>query len=103
MREGCLAADKVIHVHQGVKSLPPHEPCDHASDMDAGRAGRPAAEGERDFDVPLPIDQYAEEGLCKGVGLELTVGPGHIGAPEIGTAALPDESRPEVRDAWEPI
>ena len=86
-----------------MKSLPPHEPGDRTGLTDAGRAGRPAAEGKRDEDVPPPIDQDAKEGLYEGVGSELTVGPGHIGVLEIGTAALPDESRPEVCDAREPV
>ena len=82
--EGRLAADKGVHIDQGVEALPPHKPGNRAGDADTRHAGGPAAEGEHDVDISPPIDQYAEEGLCEGVGSELTVGSGYVGAPEVG-------------------
>ena len=71
---------------------PPHEPCDCSRDLDAGCAQIPAAEGQGDVDVPLPIDEYAEEGKGKGVSSELAVGPRDIGDPDVGPLALLDEA-----------
>ena len=91
---------------QGVEALLPHEPGDRTRDTDVGRARGHAAEGQRDVDVSPPIDQDAEgidQDAEEGVGPGLAVGPGDIGAPDVGTSALSDKACPELRDARKPI
>ena len=92
--EGHLAPNEVIHVDVGMEALLPHQP---------GDRGRPAAHGQCSIYVAPTIDQDAEEGLGEGVGPNLAVGPGDIGAPEVGPLALFNESPPEVRNAGKSV